>query len=202
MKVPQFAKLEQVAKGMQLRIFLTGVSCVGKTTIGGKIGEFLSIKFFDLDQEIEKFFGTSIERLRNRFLTMHSFREEAAKALAHLLNRTESRKCVVALPPSGLMGGYLRVLKKTNGIIVVLNDRPENILARVRFYDIDSRPMEKKLTAKEKKLCLREIKEDISYFRKSYQRANLQVDIAGLNPDQAAWKVIEDAINLQGLGKK
>lgn len=187
---------------MQLRIFLTGVSCVGKTTIGVKIGEFLGIKFFDLDQEIEKFFGTSIERLRNRFLTMHSFREEAAKALAHLLNRTESRKCVVALPPSGLMGGYLRVLKKTNGITVFLNDRPENILARVRFYDIDSRPMEKKLTAKEKKLCLREIKADISYFRKSYQRANLQVDIAGLNPEQAAWKVIEDAINLQGLGKK
>jgi shikimate kinase len=88
----------------------------------------------------------------------------------------------------------LRVLKKTNGTIVVLNDRPENILERIRFYDIDSRPMEKKLTAKEKKLYLREIKKDITYFRKSYQRANLQVDIAGLNPEQAAWKVIEDAI--------
>jgi shikimate kinase len=51
-------------------------------------------------------------------------------------------------------------------------------------------------------LCLREIKKDISYFRKSYQRANLQVDIAGLNPEQAARKVIDNAINLQGLGKK
>jgi shikimate kinase len=193
-KIPQSENLEQAAKVTQLRIFLTGVSCVGKTAIGGKMGEFLGIKFFDLDQEIETFFGTSIERLQNRFLTMHSFREEAAKALAHLLNRAESRTCVVALPPSGLMGGYLRVLKKTNGTIVVLNDRPENILERIRFYDIDSRPMEKKLTAKEKKLYLREIKKDITYFRKSYQRANLQVDIAGLNPEQAAWKVIQDAI--------
>ncbi|MFY9944088.1 MAG: hypothetical protein WAK57_18085 [Desulfobacterales bacterium] len=51
-------------------------------------------------------------------------------------------------------------------------------------------------------MCLREIKKDISYFRKSYQRANLQVDIAGLNPEQAARKVIDNAINLQGLGKK
>jgi shikimate kinase len=193
-KVTQSGNLEQVAKVTQLRIFLTGVSCVGKTTIGGKIAEFLGIKFFDLDQEIETFFGTSIERLHNRFLTVYSFREEAAKALAHLLNRTESRTCVVALPPSGLMGGYLRVLKKTNGTIVALDDRPENILERIRFYDIDSRPMEKKLTAKEKKLYLREIKKDITYFRKSYQRANLQVDIAGLNPEQAAWKVIQDAI--------
>jgi hypothetical protein len=53
-----------IPKDMQLQIFLTGVSCVGKTTIGGKIGGFLGIKFFDLDQQIEKFFGTSIERLR------------------------------------------------------------------------------------------------------------------------------------------
>ena len=35
-----------------MRLFLTGISCVGKTTIGQKIGESLDIKFFDLDKEI------------------------------------------------------------------------------------------------------------------------------------------------------
>ena len=80
-----------------MRVFLTGV------------------RFFDLDNEIESFFGTSIERLQDRFLSMHSFRNEAAKVLAHLLNRPESRDCVIALPPSGLMGGYLRVKRKANG---------------------------------------------------------------------------------------
>jgi shikimate kinase len=39
-----------------MQIFLTGVSCVGKTTIGKRIAEVLGIKFFDLDQEIEIFF--------------------------------------------------------------------------------------------------------------------------------------------------
>lgn len=62
-----------------MRIFLTGVSCVGTTTIGKKMGELLGIRFFDLDNEIESFFETSIERLRD---------------------------CLIALPPSGLMGGY------------------------------------------------------------------------------------------------
>lgn len=95
-----------------MRIFLTGVSCVGKTTIGKKIGELLDIKLFDLDQEIESFFETSIERLQIRFLTIHSYRNEAAKALVHLLSRPDSRDCVVALQPSGLMGGYLRAIKK------------------------------------------------------------------------------------------
>jgi len=73
----------------------------------------------------------------------------------------------------------------------VVTDKPENILERISFYDIDSNPIDKKLTPKDKKFYLREIKKDITYFRKSYQRANLQVDIFGLDPDQAARKIIE-----------
>ena len=50
-----------------MRIFLTGVGCVGKATIGKKMGRLLGVRFFDLDNEIESFFETSIERLQNRF---------------------------------------------------------------------------------------------------------------------------------------
>ncbi|MCK4485532.1 MAG: hypothetical protein KAU38_02080 [Desulfobacterales bacterium] len=181
-----------------MRVFLTGVSCVGKTTIGKKVGELLGVRFFDLDHEIESFFETSIERLQNRFLTMHSFRNEAAKALVHLLNRPESRDCVIALPPSGLMGGYLRAIKKARGTTAVVTDKPENILERIRFYNIDSCPIKKKLTPKEKKLYLRKIKKDITYFRTSYQRANLQVDISGLDADQSARKVKEAVEAIDG----
>ena len=181
-----------------MRIFLTGVGCVGKTTIGKKLAKLLGVRFFDLDNEIESFFETSIERLQNRFLTIHSFRNEAAKALVHLLNRPESQDCVIALPPSGLMGGYLREIKKANGITAVVTDKPENILERIRFFDMDSRPIEKKLTPNEKKLYLKEIKKEITYFRASYQRANLQVDISGLDQDQATHKVKEAVEELEG----
>ncbi|NQT58877.1 MAG: AAA family ATPase [Bacteroidetes bacterium] len=174
-----------------MRIFLTGACCVGKTTIGKKMGKLLGIRFFDLDQEIESFFGTSIERLQNQFFTIQSFRNEAAKALVHLLNRPESRNSVISLTPSGLLGGYWKVMKKASGITVVLTDRPENIMERVRFYDIDSRLIEIEMTAEEKKLHLKDLKKDIIYFNTGYKRANLQVDISGLNPDQAACKVIE-----------
>jgi shikimate kinase len=174
-----------------MRIFLTGVSCVGTTTIGIKLAELLNVTFFDLDDDLEFFFKPIIERLQNKFLTIHSFRDEAAKALVHLLNQPESQDSIIALPPGGLMGGYLRVIKKTNGITAVITDKPETILRRIRFFDIDSRPIEKKLSSKDKKLHLREIKKDITYFGKSYHRANLQVDISGLNQEQAALKVKE-----------
>lgn len=181
-----------------MRIFLTGVGCVGKTTIGKIMGELLGVRFFDLDNEIESFFETSIERLQNRFLTIHSFRNEAAKALVHLLNRRESQDCVIALPPSGLMGGYLRAIRKANGTTIVITDKPENILDRITFFDVDSRPLERNLTPREKKLYLREIKRDFTYFRPSYQRANLRVDISGLDPDQSARKVKEVVEEFEG----
>jgi shikimate kinase len=87
------------------------------------------------------------------------------------------------------MGAYLRVLKRAGGTTVVLTDKAENILNRITFYDIDSRRIEKQLTEKERRLYLREIKKDITYFRKSYDRADFQIDISGLSPDEAAEKV-------------
>jgi shikimate kinase len=150
-----------------MRVFLTGVSCIGKTTIGAKLAALLGYPFFDLDDEIERFFGISIERLQNKFLMMHSYREEASKALVHILTRADSEDSIIALPPSGLMGGFWRVVKKAKGTVIVLTDEPENILQRISFYDIDSRPIHKHLTEKEKRLYLREIKKDITYFRKT-----------------------------------
>lgn len=174
-----------------MRVFLTGVSCVGKTTIGIKLAALIDVRFFDLDKEVESFFGASIERLQNRFGTTNSFRNEAARALSHLIERPESRDSVIALPPSGLMGGYLRVIKKSTGITVAIHDRPENILERITFYDIDSKPIERVLTHDEKQFYLKEIRRDISYFGKTYNRAPLQVDVSGMFADAAARKVKE-----------
>jgi shikimate kinase len=159
-------------EGCNMRIFLAGVSCVGKTTIGARLAGLLECRFFDLDVETERFFGTSIERLRNRYLTSHDFRLVASQALKDVLSRRDSCNCVIALPPSGLLGGYWKVVNETkHAIIVVLGDSAENILGRITFYDIDSRPVPTNLTDREKGLYLREIKRDISYFRCSFRRA-------------------------------
>ncbi len=174
-----------------MRIFLTGISCVGKTTVGAKLAGLLTCPFFDLDHEIESFFSMPLERLQDKFLTMYSFRQEASKALKHLLKREESGEAVIALPPSGLMENYWRVVKKAKGTIVVLTDDAENILQRITFYDKDSKPIEKHVTGKEKPLYLKEIKKDITYFNRTYKRADISVRISGLGPEQAARKVKE-----------
>jgi len=89
------------------------------------------------------------------------------------------------------MGGYLRAVKRSAGLVVTLWDQPENILERITFYDIDSRPIERRLTPGEKRLYLREIKKDMTYFGKTYARAHLRIDITGLDVEAAARRVKE-----------
>ncbi|MCX7045286.1 MAG: AAA family ATPase [Candidatus Sumerlaeota bacterium] len=172
-----------------MRIFIAGIACVGKTTVGAKLAALLGYPFFDLDKETEKYFGVSLERHLNRFLTGYSYRKEASEALTHILAREDSRHCVIALPPSGLRDAYWRVVKKANAIVIVLHDSPENILKRITFYDIDSKLINRKLSEREKKLQLREIKLDISFYRHYFKRANMTVNITGLQADGAALKV-------------
>ena len=180
-----------------MRIFLAGISCVGKTTIGAELAALLNCQFYDLDDEIEKYFSMPIERLIDKFWGMHSFRKEASKALKHLLDQQESLISVIALPPSGLLDSYWRLVKKSNGIVVVLTDYPENILNRIVFFDKDSKPLQKKLTQKERSYYLKEINKDITYYNRSYKRADMTVHISGLKPDQAALKIKEALNNLK-----
>jgi len=75
-----------------MRISLTGVSCVGKTTVGKKLAALFCCPFFDFDDEIESFFSTPLERLQDKFLTMYSFRQEASKALKLTMPQTFCKK--------------------------------------------------------------------------------------------------------------
>ncbi len=77
----------------------------------------------------------------------------------------------------------------------MLKDTAENILKRITFYDIDSCPIKINPTDREKSLYLREIRKDITYFSRSFQKAHLCVDITGSRPDEAARKV-SDALTL------
>jgi shikimate kinase len=182
-----------------MRVFLVGVSCVGKTTIGQLLAKRLGYPSFDLDEEIEKHFETSIKRLKSRFLTDYSFRKEAAVVLKNLAENNSD--CVIALPPSGLRDAFLRVIKKFERVTVAIEDTPDNIVKRITFYDIDSHRVEKVLSEKDREYCRNEIKKDMTYQRKSYQRADLYVDIADLDAEASAAKIEKLLVKKGGAGR-
>lgn len=174
-----------------MQILLTGVACVGKSSIGKKLAEDIGYVFFDLDVEIEKYYKKSISRLKADIIGEYSWRLKVVPVLKKILDENKLKDIVIALPPSGLRDAYLRVIRKSSALVTVLTDTPKNILNRVTFYDVDSKPITKVLDDKAKKYLLSEIKKDINYYKRSYSRAHIQVDISGLDLAQAARKLKE-----------
>jgi shikimate kinase len=183
-----------------MKLFLAGVGCVGKTAVGACLAGRLGCAFYDLDLEIERYFGKPIQRLRDTTLTPYTFRRKFASiVLAKLIESEQNGSFVMALPPSGLMDCMWRILKQMDRIVVALRDSPENILSRITFYDADSEPLVKTLNDRERLHHLREIRKDAAYFGRSFVRADLMVDINGLDVEASAAK-IENLLRERSLG--
>jgi shikimate kinase len=163
-------------------LYLVGISCVGKSTIGEMLAEKIGFSFFDLDLEIQKYYKKPIERIQNECFSMNGYRKKGSVVLDFLLQKNID--CVIAGTPSGLKYSYLQVYKKHKAerelYSIHINDLCENILERITFYDEDSNPIIEELDGLKKIRYLHEIKEDYAFFKNSYQRADIRVDINGV----------------------
>ena len=70
-------------------IYLVGMSCVGKTTIGKLLAKEIGYSFFDLDEEIENYYQKPVEKIQDEHLTMDGYRKKGSIVLDKLF----SRKC-------------------------------------------------------------------------------------------------------------
>lgn len=174
-------------------IYLVGISCVGKTTIGKMLAEKIGFSFFDLDEEIQNYYEKPIERIQDDCLTMNGYREKASVVLDKLFSRNVDS--VISGTPSGLKFSYLQVYKKHKDkdlYSVCLNDSFENVLDRLIFYDKDSNPITERLDESKKKIYLKEIRADYNYFRDSYKRADFQVNIENIRLEKIPEMIIEE----------
>jgi len=123
-------------------IYLVGVSCVGKSTIGKLLADRIGFSFYDFDDEIEKYFGKPKEYILDDYMFPYDFREYTRIVLHDLFNKKEN--AIIAGSPSGLRDVYLREYKKSRKesgnifISIHISDKPENILERITFYDKES----------------------------------------------------------------
>ncbi|HHU87899.1 MAG: shikimate kinase, partial [Sphaerochaetaceae bacterium] len=160
-------------------IYLVGIGCVGKTTIGSMLAKTIGFTFFDLDKEIENFYQTSIERIQDACLGMHEFRRKGSIVLDQLFSKNIDS--VISGTPSGLKFSYLGVYKKHKKdktlYSIHLHDSFENVLNRLTFYDKDSNPIIEQIDELKRKRYLNAIKADYNYFASSYERADFQMNI-------------------------
>ena len=57
-----------------IKIYLVGVSCVGKTTIGKLLAKEIGFTFYDFDDEVEKYFNSPIEYIQENFFSLRGYR--------------------------------------------------------------------------------------------------------------------------------
>lgn len=165
-------------------IYLVGISCIGKTTIGKMLADKIGYSFFDLDEEIQDYYKKPIERIQDECLTMNGYREKASIVLDKLF--TKNIDSVISGTPSGLKFSYLKVYKRHKNkelISICLNDSFENVLDRLTFFDKDSNPITEKLDESKKKRYLKEIRADYNFIKDSYKRADFQINIEDVSLD-------------------
>ncbi len=182
-------------------IYIIGMSCVGKTTIGELLAKKIGYSFLDLDLEIQNYYGDSIERIQNECFSILEYREKASLVLDYLLSNCIDT--VIAGTPSGLKFSYLKVYKKhraTKDLVSIhIKDSFENILNRLTFYDKDSNPITVHMDESKKKLYFKEIRADYNYFKNSYARADLQINIENIPLDEIPAIIIKELQNNERL---
>lgn len=133
-----------------MKIIIVGVSCVGKSTAGKILADEIGYKFFDFDFEVEKYFRSHISFLKREYPFERTYREKVSVVLSKILKENNDN-FILAMPPSGLMDNYWRIIKKDDSLITIaLSDKARNILERITFYDDYSNPMESPVTKKMK----------------------------------------------------
>jgi shikimate kinase len=177
-----------------VKIYIVGISCVGKTTIGKLLADYLNFAFYDLDAEVEKYYQKPIEIIQSECLTMNGYREKASVVLDLLLKTPEN--AVISGVPSGLQNAYLQVYKKYKKEIdiksVLIIDSTENILKRLTFYDENSKLMDIELDEDQKQKYRKKNRGDWNYFKKSLSRADLQINIENVGLSQIPGLIVEE----------
>jgi len=169
-----------------MRIILNGVGCVGKSTVGKLLAEKLGYTFVDFDFAVEDFYQSHITFIKQNFYNEYGYRRQVREVLLKILEENPDN-LVLAMPPSGLMDYYWKIIKKDDSLMtVVIRDSARNILERLTFYDDYTVQMESQVTPENAHRYLEEIRLDMEYFGRSYTRAKMQVKANGKSALQVA----------------
>ena len=160
-------------------IVLTGFMGAGKTAVGKELARLLSLRLIDVDTEIEKSEGMTINDIFKLF-GEPVFREKETD----MIKQVASKKNVIISTGGGavLKQGNMDALRET-GIIIYLMATPETILQRTS--NSDDRPLLKVENPLEK------IHELLNFRKPFYEKADIVIDTENGNPLQIAEEIIE-----------
>jgi shikimate kinase len=152
------------------RFFLVGFMGAGKTTLGRRAAERLSLPFFDLDERIERESSMSVSEIFLREGEAE-FRRRESEALSRLVAAEE--RGIIATGGGAFTVEENRRLMSESGVVVWLDVSAEEILDRIS--EAGSRPLWKGPD---------EVRRLLDERRACYRRAHHRLALSNANPDE------------------
>jgi len=160
-------------------IVLTGFMGTGKTAVGRELSRLLNMKLIDVDTEIEKSQGITINEIFKSFGELR-FREIETGMIKKV---TENKNIIISTGGGAVLKEENMDALRKNGVIVCLMATPETILKRTS--DDSNRPL---LQVEDP---FRKIKELLDFRMPFYKKSDIILDTEGKTPLQIAEEIIE-----------
>lgn len=151
-----------------MTILLFGVSNVGKTVIGEKLAQCLGYVFYDLDEEVKKYYDTTLEE----FVKMGSINERDKKRGLVISKIMESPvDKIIAITPIYYSSNFNKHILEIDVLAIELQDLPENIFQRLVFSDEnDEIYKDDEYKNLHRKHYISEIKKDQTCYKRSFSK--------------------------------
>jgi shikimate kinase len=167
-----------------LRLVLTGFMGCGKSTLGRKLAQTLSLPFLDTDKQIEKETHQRIPDIFSLYGEDH-FRAVESQVLELCLNQPQ---VVIATGGGALVDQTNLDLALKAGWVIYIDMPPDQLLERVLFSPKD-RPLINVPNPED--VFFQRFEERLPF----YQQAHVRVETAGLRPEQAVDALLKNLLS-------
>ncbi len=175
-------------------ILLFGTSNVGKTTIGKKMSEILNYDFFDLDNEVKKFYKMTLEEFVNTGFR-HTRDKQRGLVLGNIIENASKNK-IIAVSPMYYSSFFSKFLKRSDVLAIELQDTPENIFDRLIFSDEnDNAYKDDEYKNQHKKYYIKDIKTDKTYYKQAFKHIDNKYLMNGRGISEVSIDLIEKYVN-------
>ncbi len=164
---------------LKKNLVLLGMMASGKSTIGALISKRLGLKFYDIDQIIEKEMDMSIADIFEK-KSEFFFRSLEEKTILKIL---QNKNCIISLGGGAFLNEKVRKEIIMKHVSFWLNCSNKILLGRIRKNK--KRPVANKLTDKE-------LIEIINERRKNYMMANFKINCDKLSKT----RIVENILKL------
>ena len=146
-----------------MKILLFGVSNVGKSTTGRLLAEKIGYHFYDLDDEIKRYMGMTLEE----FVHTGNLRwrdEKRGTVIKKLIKKKENM--VISVTPISYTESFKTEIRDADDLLMIeLYDTPENIFDRLVFSDEnDHIYKDDEYKNKRRDYYLEDIQEDLKWY--------------------------------------